>query len=134
MILSYLFHLDTDPVSPAPVTEDSDEWDCATMGNRVCGATNEYGEPTLIMYGMDPNAPQGNLATQLPDTFLRPDGGREYPMDSWTYVSQDLGDALAEGSLDDATTRDWEACLVLLGDPTTWVACPDGTIETSERA
>lgn len=27
-------------VTPAPITEDSPEWDCATMGNLICG-TNE---------------------------------------------------------------------------------------------
>lgn len=122
--------LDTAPVSPTPVAEDSQEWDCATMGNRVCGATNEYGEPIAVFYGMAPTAHQAELAIALPMTYLRPDGGREYLLEAWRPVTTDLADALAEGPQDDATTRRWEDCLVNLGD-TTWVACPDGTIEVS---
>jgi hypothetical protein len=120
--------LDTAPVST--VYEDDGEWDCTRMGNRVCGATNEYGEPIVVFYGMEPTAPQGDLARLLPDTYLRPDGGREFLLDSWQPVDQELADALAEGPQDDATTRRWEDCLSLLGD-TSWVACPDGTIEVS---
>lgn len=45
-------------------------------------------------------------------------------------VSQDLGDALAEGDDPAATTRDWESCMVNEGD-TTFIVCPDGFVETS---
>ena len=30
---------------PATITEDSPEWDCVTMGNRVCGPGNDQGKP-----------------------------------------------------------------------------------------
>ena len=33
----------SDDVTPSVVTEDSDGWNCATMGNRVCGPTNVDG-------------------------------------------------------------------------------------------
>jgi hypothetical protein len=45
-------------------------------------------------------------------------------------VDQPLADALAEGAKDDATTYDWESCLVAYGD-TTIIVCPDGYVETS---
>lgn len=45
-------------------------------------------------------------------------------------VTQELADALAEGAKEDATTYDWESCLVKYGD-TTYIVCPDGYTETS---
>lgn len=48
----------------------------------------------------------------------------------WKQVTQELGDALAEGSAPDATTRDWESCFVWTG-LTSYILCPDGYTETS---
>lgn len=45
---------------------------------------------------------------------------------SWEWVTQELGDALAEGPEDDATTRDWESCVRSLTDGPLYVWCPDG--------
>lgn len=45
-------------------------------------------------------------------------------------VDQPLADALAEGDKPDATTYDWESCLVSYGD-TMIVVCPDGWVELS---
>jgi hypothetical protein len=57
----------------------------------------------------------------------RPCGPADLP---WLPVDTGLADALAEGDAPDATTRDWEACLVQYG-PTTTVVCPDGWVEVS---
>ena len=46
----------------------------------------------------------------------------------WVPVSQELGDALAEGEYEgiaDAWTYDWERCLVHIDD-TTIITCPGG--------
>lgn len=48
----------------------------------------------------------------------------------WKPVTQELGDALAEGGADDATTRDWESCWEWTG-LTSFILCPDGYAETS---
>jgi hypothetical protein len=48
----------------------------------------------------------------------------------WKQVDQELGDALAEGSAPDATTRDWESCFVWTG-LTSYILCPDGYTESS---
>jgi hypothetical protein len=115
---------------PSPVVlEDDPNWDCRTQGNRVCGTTNEYGEPVIQFFGMNPNAPQHDLLDKVPD-IAAIEGGIELPLDSWDRVDTELADALAEGPQDDATTRRWEDCYSQLGD-TSWVICPDGTIEVS---
>lgn len=31
------------PAIASPVTEDDPSWDCRTMGNQICGATNAQG-------------------------------------------------------------------------------------------
>jgi hypothetical protein len=48
----------------------------------------------------------------------------------WQPVSQELGDALAEGEDATAGTRAWESCMVHEGVVTV-VACPDGLVVTS---
>lgn len=45
-------------------------------------------------------------------------------------VTQELGDALAEGQDATATTRNWELCVYSEGD-TTYIYCPDGYTESS---
>jgi hypothetical protein len=55
------------------------------------------------------------------------------PASSWVPVPQELGDALAEGDdtpPENAATRDWEACSMLIAD-TTLIVCPDGFTTTS---
>jgi hypothetical protein len=47
----------------------------------------------------------------------------------WEPVSQELGDALAEGGAPDATTRDWESCEVKYDPDATLLRCPDGYTE-----
>lgn len=49
---------------------------------------------------------------------------------SWEPVPQDWADALAEGEAPDASTRDWSVCWLSVGD-TSYVLCPDGTLESS---
>ena len=49
--------------SAAPVTEDSASWDCRTMGNQVCGPTND----------------QGVVAGQYADGLLVPWSATEVP-------------------------------------------------------
>lgn len=51
----------------------------------------------------------------------------------WVQVTQELGDAFAEGddqAPENATTRDWESCFYKEGD-TTFILCPDGYITSS---
>jgi len=44
----------------------------------------------------------------------------------WEPVNSFLADALAEGGAPDATTRNWEACMVKYRKNSTAVRCPDG--------
>lgn len=81
------------------IHEDDPGWDCETMGNRVCGPA----EPTIYVDGP-----------------------------AWSPVTPELADALAEGddtAPENATTREWETCLVhgYPGDAIT-VVCPDGYV------
>lgn len=47
----------------------------------------------------------------------------------YVRVTQELGDALAEGSAPDATTRKWERCFERGNGA--YVICPDGYIEVN---
>lgn len=45
---------------------------------------------------------------------------------SWKWVDSGLGDALAEGSEEDATTRRWTSCIRSLTSGPLYIYCPDG--------
>lgn len=117
------------PTPDAIILEDDPSWDCATMGNRVCGSTNEYGEQVVRFFGMNPNAPQHDLLDKVPD-IAAIEGGIELPLDTWERVDQELADALAEDAAPGADSEEWEQCYQLLGD-TSWIICPNGRIEVS---
>ena len=86
------------------------------------------GPETPHYYAATQHADPDRVA-QLPDSWAC-DGGTCLDAVSWNPVPQDWEDALAEGALEDATTRDWSACWLSIG-PTSYVVCPDGAIETS---
>jgi len=101
---------------PVKIAEDDPGWDCRTMGNRLCGPASGF-DTSWISYWTDPELGWAS----------------EYVVQNemvWEPVTSELGDALAEGSAPDATTRDWEACAVAYGE-TTVIACPDGWVETT---
>jgi hypothetical protein len=73
---------------------------------------------------------QNPRVNQLPDSWPC-EQGTCLSMNTWKPVPQDWADALAEGGdTPDADTRVWEDCWLSIGD-TSYVVCPDGTIETS---
>lgn len=57
-------------------------------------------------------------STSIADPYNLPKG--------WTWVDQELADALAEGGAPDATERDWESCIVKYKLRHATVKCPDG--------
>ncbi|HEV2742733.1 MAG TPA: hypothetical protein VGV91_06235 [Rubrobacter sp.] len=73
--------------------------------------------------------PRGSVLTA--DGRLRPaaDLGSWARSRGYGRVSPELGDALAEGSAPDATTRDWTRCYER--DNGTVVICPDGFVEVN---
>lgn len=49
---------------------------------------------------------------------------------TWGPIDSGWADALAEGDTTSAPARDWTSCYLSVGD-TSYVVCPDGTVETS---
>lgn len=103
------------------------------MGNKVCGPTSDAAFPVPMDWpAWMAEAEDDWWAGQDTPRLAAIHGAVEYVTQErlrWERVTQEIGDALAEGS-DKPWTYPWEDCVIAYGD-TTVVVCEDGTVVTS---
>jgi len=113
-------------VEPAGAAPDAGER--ATVASLISAAAKL--SPTLarLEAGLQ-LVPRGSVLTRA--GHLRPaaDLGSWARSRGYEQVSPELGDALAEGSAPDATTRDWTRCYEKGNGAA--VICPDGFVEVN---
>lgn len=76
-----------------------------------------------------PEGPEGSVLTSASELRLAADLGSWARSRGYVRVSQELGDAIAEGSAPDATTREWTRCYQRGNGAA--VICPDGYVEVN---
>lgn len=62
VIIPRFITLATEPPQPMRIEEDDPRWDCATMGNRVCGLPMDYSGAFA-----EANCPEGMTAIPAPE-------------------------------------------------------------------
>ena len=77
----------------------------------------------------DQMIPQGSVLTSAGKLRPAADLGAWARSRGYVRVTPELGDALAEGSAEDATTREWTRCYEKGNGA--YVICPDGFIEVN---
>lgn len=116
------------------IEEDDPRFDCHLDGNHGCGPDapawisdrdRTTGPPA---YYASVTEQQNERVKLLPDSWACGEGTCLYT-EAWKPLPSDWVDAMYEG--DDMTPATaWENCWLSIGD-TSYVVCPDGTIETS---
>jgi hypothetical protein len=122
---------------PVPVTwhtdpgcqEDEPCWDCATMGNRICGPTDAPEPGTNAPAWMLEHAPGADehavAELDMAYEYVSQSGG------TWKPLTPGLADALAEG---ERPSYPWERECVMAELPeSTVIACQDGTTINSVK-
>jgi hypothetical protein len=99
-----------------------------TVANLVSAAVKLSPSLARLEAGLQ-MVPRGSVLTSAGQLRPASDLGPWARSAGYARVSPELGDALAEGSAPDATTRDWTRCYEK-GDGAA-VICPDGFVEVN---
>lgn len=113
------------PAGAAPAGGD----DARPVVARLIAAAVEISPPLARLEAGLQMVPRGSVLTDAGQLRSAADLGAWARSQGYERVSQELGDALAEGSAPDATTREWTRCYQRGNGAA--VICPDGYVEVN---
>ncbi len=103
--------------------------DTRSVVARLISAAVEISPPLARQEAGLQMVPRGSVLTRAGDLRPAADLGAGARSRGYVRVTPELGDALAEGSAPDATTREWTRCYERGNGAA--VICPDGFIEVN---
>lgn len=112
-----------------PVGAVSPATDKRTAVARLNSAAVEISPPLARLEAGLQMVPRGSVLTSAGQLRPAADLGAWARSRGYEHVTSELGDALAEGSAPDATTREWTRCYERGNGAA--VICPDGLIEVN---